>query len=42
MSAHLHPAGDRWNKRLATVAPEFVGCRGFTLDEQLDPSWRPG
>jgi hypothetical protein len=32
---------DRWNKRLATVAPEFVGCRGFTLDEQLDPAWRP-
>ena len=31
---------DRWNKRLATVAPEFVGCRGFSLDEQL-AAWRP-
>jgi hypothetical protein len=31
----------RWDKRLAKVAPEFVGCRGFSLDDQLDPAWRP-
>jgi hypothetical protein len=31
----------RYDVRLATVAPEFAGVRGFALDEQLDPDWWP-
>jgi hypothetical protein len=27
----------RYDARLAAVAPEFAGVRGFCLDEQLDP-----
>ena len=31
----------RYDARLAAVAPEFAGVRGFSLDEQLDPDWQP-
>jgi len=31
----------RYDARLAAVAPEYVGVRGFSLDEQLDPDWQP-
>src|SRR5215831_12252390 len=31
----------RYDARLAAVAPEYGGVRGFSLDEQLDPDWQP-